>query len=374
MSTRSGEGSFERWTARVGDPSEKGLREVLVEVSLTVGAGASSMPASLCFEGYGAGIPLKSYLASSIALSFLCVALVGCPEGGLVPEVSDDAGLSGAAASAETADASEQDGSRDAGPQPAGEAKKGAAPSGSKAQPKRAAADAGAPEVEMTDSGAPVSSDDAGAQPPRQAGASDAGSTPASGEIETVMMYVVYSFGIGGGVYPNPRPIILFKDGSATTDINFVVRGLDVPTHKVMFPDTWTEWKTIDGKVARRNGMSWTALDFQLKYPPNASSLALDDTFTHLNGLTIGETTAFTQKSVRFFSDHRVIWGSSAGVIDPNATVASLPPDQRGTYQIDGYTIEFKWDDGKITEASFVWSEQDPGAVFIAGAGYVLLD
>ena len=329
---------------------------------------------------------LKSYFACSIAFSLVCAGLTGCADDQAASELSADAGLADAAATAdssvETADDGKQLGAVDAGtepadPEPAKAPMRDAAPSGSMSKPARAERDAGSPEADANSQ-----TDDAGAPAPRP-GASNAGApapttpaamAPVEGEIETVMMYIVYQLGVGGAVSPTPRPIILFKDGSATTDINFVVRGLDVATHKSMFPNTWTEWKIVDGKVARKNGMNWTVLDFQLKYPPNASGLTLDEAYTHLSGATVGETTAFTQQSVRFFADGKVIWGSSTGITGPDTVFGSFPPDQRGTYQIDGYTIEFRWDDGKVTKSSFVWNEQDAGALFIAGAGYVVLD
>lgn len=330
---------------------------------------------------------LKSVFACSIALGLVCVGLGGCFPDKSLPELSADAGPADAAAdedaNAETADERRQRPGPDGGNEAADAASQGAAPSGAMGGPGRAATDAGSRGAAEADKdkdkdAAKDQSRDAGTEPPRPSDAATPTGSPvvtaAQGEIETVMMYITYTIGVGGSPSPTPRPIILFKDGSATTDINFVVRNLDVATHKSMFPNTWTEWKVVDGKVARKSGMDWRPLDFQQKYPPNPSNLALDDAFQHLSGATVGETTAFTQRSVRFFADHKVLWGSVTGVTGPNVVFGSFPPDQRGTYQIDGYTIEFKWDDGKVTRSSFVWNEQDPGAVFIAGAGYVRLD
>jgi len=332
---------------------------------LSDGLGAYDVQVSKPILGpNGVELVLKSSFVCSMVFSLICIGLAGCPADE-APELSVDAAARDDA-SVETADESNKLTSLDAGAELEDASQPDAAVSGSTRKPARSAPDAGAP-----DAAEPDASNDEGSKPAQPSTPASPAMTPAQGEIETVMMYLVYQLGIGGGLTPNPRPIILFKDGSATTDINFVVRDLDVPTHKSMFPETWTEWKVVDGKVARKKEMNWTSLDFQLKYPPNPSSLTFDDTFEHLSGATIGETTAFSQRSVRFFPDHKVIWGSTVGVTGPNVVFGSFPPDQRGTYQIDGYAIEFKWDDGKTTRSSFVWNEQDPGAVFIAGAGYV---
>jgi hypothetical protein len=52
-------------------------------------------------------------------------------------------------------------------------------------------------------------------------------------------MDLVTTVGIGGTILQDPRPMILFKDGWACREMNFVVRGLDEATHRAMFPKAW---------------------------------------------------------------------------------------------------------------------------------------
>ena len=191
-----------------------------------------------------------------------------------------------------------------------------------------------------------------------------------AGDIETVAMDVDYTTD-GVGVYPIPRPTILFKDGSACRDMNFVVRGLSVADHKKMYPNTWLQWREVDSKIQVGNGMKWRVLDFQQRYAPNPSSFTLDQTYTHLTSVSTVDSSAFAQQSVRFTKDHKMLWGSVASVSTPNGSTSAIPPDRRGSYHIDGYVMEISWDDGKSTKTSLVWSAEDPKAVYIGGAGYV---
>lgn|GEM_PF-6398160 len=178
-------------------------------------------------------------------------------------------------------------------------------------------------------------------------------------------------------VLPDPRPIILFKDGWATKDINYFVRGLDIPAHKMMYPKTWVEWQLVDDKVALKNSNGgFTKMTFQNRYEPNSSSLTFEQKFTRLlTGVNVAlGTSAVVQKDIQFWNDHRVVVGSYTGVITPSTVTQVVPPESRGTYHIDGYTIELKWDDGTTKKTSFVWSDEDPEAVYIDGLAYIVFN
>jgi hypothetical protein len=136
------------------------------------------------------------------------------------------------------------------------------------------------------------------------------------------------------------------------SDLDVQQRGLDLAARQAMDPKSWSKWMEIDGKVALQNGDKWRALEFQLKYAPSPSGLTFDKVFSRLNasGGGASDTLVVVTRDIRLTSDHRVEVGSFAGVSSSAGTVTSTAPDQRGTYAIDGYTVELKWDSGKITK------------------------
>ena len=236
---------------------------------------------------------------------------------------------------------------------------------GTSRTPMKRADDAGSGKAKPSSKVPPAADDtDAGPQDKQDAKVSVAG------DIETVAMDVDYTTD-GVGVYPIPRPTILFKDGSACRDMNYVVRGLSVADHQKKYPNTWLQWREVDNKIQVGNGMKWRVLDFQQRYAPSPSTFTLDKTYTHLNSVSTVDSTAFAQQSVRFTKDHKMLWGSVAAVSTPDVTTGAVPADRRGSYHIDGYVMEISWDDGKSTKTSLVWSAEDPKAVYIGGAGYV---
>jgi hypothetical protein len=202
-----------------------------------------------------------------------------------------------------------------------------------------------------------------------------AADTTTSDEIDTVMVEMKYGVGPGGGFTLDVRPVILFKDGTACRDMNFVARHDDVATHRMKYPNAWTRWQVIDGKVALQNGSRWVYLDFQLKYPPLARGYTLNDVYRHLSG---GGNTSFggdvlivTEATYQLTSGHRFAQGSFAGVLSSSVTSLSVPPDQQGDYEIEGYRITLHYDSGKTVTTSFVFNERDPGIILLSGTSFV---
>jgi hypothetical protein len=325
----------------------------------------------------------------------VCALFAGCATDESAAESGQNAGGSGAAGTHAHAphSADEDDSDQDAGPskKPVQPSAAGSGAAGAKATaPAAGGAKAMAPTSSTGSGGSsaatPAAGGSSGGAAASPAANSGSAATPAAGgsggtggaapwdnipvipknmptandEIDTVMMDVKYVLGASGNLDPEPRPIIMFKDGWACRDINFVVENLSVAEHKAMHPDSWVQWKVVDGKVALAKDNDWSKMYFQIKYPPNEVSLALDRAFTFSHVATLGNTSLFTKQSIRFTSDHSVVLGR-----EPADT------SHRGTYLIDGYAITLKWEDGNVTRTSFVWSDKDPAAIYIGGDAYL---
>jgi hypothetical protein len=53
-----------------------------------------------------------------------------------------------------------------------------------------------------------------------------------------------------------------------------------------------------------------------------------------------------------------------------SAAKGSAPADQSGTYELDGYTATFRYDNGEEAVASIVYSPEDAPLVFLNGRDF----
>jgi hypothetical protein len=177
---------------------------------------------------------------------------------------------------------------------------------------------------------------------------------------------------------PAAFPVILFSDGSACTNINFVLSTESAAVDQQHSPGSWTKWKEENGKIALLSGSRYTFLDFQLKYPPLSPGSHLAGTFTRLTGggnTAVGGSVLIVAQTQLYFDEQgRFVIGALTGVTGSGFTFADLPPDRQGTYEIDGYSLELHFEDGKSERTSIVYSPSDPGLVYVGGRSYVVLD
>lgn len=193
---------------------------------------------------------------------------------------------------------------------------------------------------------------------------------------EAIMAETLAGFGVGGTITFDFRPIIIFKDGYACRDINFLLEKMPADTHRSMYPQRWVKWKLIDGKVALQSGQDrWTYLDFQYRYPPLARDATFDGVFTRLTGAGNsafgGDATLAVQSTFLLTKDRRFVQSVSSAVMAGPATAGSAPPDQSGSYELDGYSATFRYDSGKTVTTTVVYTPEDASAVFINGRPYV---
>jgi hypothetical protein len=219
------------------------------------------------------------------------------------------------------------------------------------------------------------------AQIEREASAAVSGGANASqtpNDLETVVADVNYILGVDGLPYPNLRPMLLFKDGTASIDTSLLLEQQDLAQHRAAKPNLWTQWKLVDGKIALLKGGQWTRLEFQTKFPPHDPSFSIEDTFKRVSGAGNtgigGDATLFVEQNLRLTKDKRIVLGSFTAVSVSSTVFANAPPDKRGHYEIDGYSLNVRWDDGRTTETSVVYTLEDQTVIFLGGLGFFRLD
>ncbi|MEP6491666.1 MAG: hypothetical protein ABJF01_03245, partial [bacterium] len=185
--------------------------------------------------------------------------------------------------------------------------------------------------------------------------------------------------GVGGFMTADIYPVVLFRNGDALTD----VAGLSLPggvdVHKRTHPGAWTRWRRDGGKLQVTGKNGWKTLAFQSTYPRLPDGFTLDGLFRSLSGAGTlaagGSQEVVAWNTYRFWPDGRVVRGNGAGgrseAGDVSVTTASMPPNQRGRYRVDGLMLRISYDDGSTEDRILI---TDPASakssIWLDGVGY----
>jgi hypothetical protein len=177
-------------------------------------------------------------------------------------------------------------------------------------------------------------------------------------------------------------PVLLFTDGSACRDTQFVVDKPDLETHRAMHPNAWSRWKMLDGKVAlsSSDGIFRTP-DSQTLYAAITRGFTLDRTFVSVNTNVLSSQEAYTfgvdstySKIVCSTEPVTPFTLKAGGVCPGNST------ETAGRYEIDGYTITSIGGDNSSAvffptsnpyRQPFFYSPDDGSTLFIGQRKYV---
>jgi hypothetical protein len=198
-------------------------------------------------------------------------------------------------------------------------------------------------------------------------------------KIEGIYFVTTYGVGIGGGIIPNFRPYLLFKDGSIYKKLNIAPEYLDIQKSKQEQPQNWGKWKsqgrTID--ITWQQGKPQTWKKWYVGMPANASD-KLSGKYRTIGG---GGNTAFggdvaivSSNTINFTPDGRFSLANSRGATSSSSTVTSNS-NTSGKYQLKGYTLTLQFDDGKTQNLAFYFytdknGVKDPKAIGIGENNY----
>jgi hypothetical protein len=188
------------------------------------------------------------------------------------------------------------------------------------------------------------------------------------------------TMGVGGFLTLKIFPVVLFRDGTALTD----VQGLSFPdglaAHRAANSSEWTRWRRQGGAYQLLKDGTWTKLAFQQTYAALPADFRLAGRYRKLSGagtLAIGGSQSVSVVSEYLFSgDGRVVKsgvvGATGGAGDIGTAISQVQPSERGRYRIDGVTLVIRWDDGSEQRRILVTDPTDPkSAIWLDGTGYV---
>lgn len=201
--------------------------------------------------------------------------------------------------------------------------------------------------------------------------------SPIAGQIDSFGFDTKPAMGVGGFITTSIYPVVLFKNGSALTDVT----GLNNPAaHRRANPENWVQWRRSGGKIELMKSSGWKAMSFSRTYASLPAGFTLNGLFRRLSGsgnIGMGGNQSVTGVSdYRFWPDGAVVRGGSLGSTaasgDSSVVTSSVSPNARGRYRIDGLTLAIRYDDGSSERRILVADPADPKtAIWLDGRGYV---
>lgn len=199
------------------------------------------------------------------------------------------------------------------------------------------------------------------------------------GDIEAFGFDSAMTAGVGGFLTTRIYPVVLFRDGSALTDVAGLASPGGIAQHRREHPKAWAQWRREGSEIQLLKGGTWSKLPFRNTYPSLPNGFRLDGFFRSLGGagtVAIGGTQSVAAWSeYQFWPDGRIQRGGGAGAQAADAggsvVATAAEPNRRGQYRIDGLELVVRWDDGRDERRILITDPADPkAAIWLDGVGY----
>ena len=181
-------------------------------------------------------------------------------------------------------------------------------------------------------------------------------------DIKGVVIHMEYGYGVGGMITTEYRPYLLLNDGTIYKQIKESPYDLDVTTSRQSESTKWGSWK-LDGKtlvvtLPQKNGApktdKWTKNWFWAKAATTGEKIK--GSYKTIGGggntalggnamIVVATNISFNEKGQ--FTLEKTAGGSA------DATTTYAKKNTAGSYTLNGYSIEFKYNDGKVTNQLF---------------------
>jgi hypothetical protein len=210
-----------------------------------------------------------------------------------------------------------------------------------------------------------------------RSGSKAASASALAAQIDSFGFDTKVGVGMGGFITTEIYPMVLFRDGTALTDVE---RLANPEAHRRANPEDWIPWQHVGGKVELAKSSRWEALPFPKTYASLPIRYRLNGLFRRLSGvgnIAIGGGESVSAVSeYRFWPDGAVVRGGSLGASAASGTSSvvtnSVSPNLLGTYRIDWLTLSIVFDDRSTERRILVADPSDPKtAIWLDDYGYV---
>jgi hypothetical protein len=202
-------------------------------------------------------------------------------------------------------------------------------------------------------------------------------------EIKGVVINAESGTGVGGMVIIEYRPYLLLQDGSAYRYPVVAPYDLDVAASKTAEPNKWGTWK-LEGKtlvvtLPRKGVMKterWDDNWFWAKTPiPNEKLKGAYETISGGGNTALGGTTMiFSSSNITFNDKGQFTMKKSAGGSNADfdvSTSAYSNSNAAGTYKLNGYSIEMRYNNGQVVRKLFYFYPDSRTTFGIGDDAYV---
>jgi hypothetical protein len=194
-------------------------------------------------------------------------------------------------------------------------------------------------------------------------------------KIDSFGFDTAMTFGVGGFLSQDVRPVVLFRNGEALKDVKGLTYAGGLAAHRSVKPKAWTQWRRRNGRVELSTDKGWKKLPFSTTYQSLPNQFRLDGTYRSLSGtgnVAIGGSSSVAAWNTYTFSaDGRVVRGGGAGASSGDVVTSSVAPNQRGRYQVEGLILRIRYDDGSVEEWIVIANPKDPNtAIWLDGNSY----
>jgi len=194
--------------------------------------------------------------------------------------------------------------------------------------------------------------------------------------LDKVIIEQGYTVGIGGGMKIKFRSYLLFKDGTILRNPHEAPADLDVSRSRAQRSQDWGRYQTEGDKIQVwwSDGKSESISQWWVGRPAKSGSrLSGLYQLTSVSGGGGGTTMVVSSDAFQFnadgsFSNKSLVGGSSRSPLSP---FGKSQEQERGSYRLDGYTIELKTTDGRIQRVLFFYLSDSEDAVGIGSQMFV---
>lgn len=205
-------------------------------------------------------------------------------------------------------------------------------------------------------------------------------------EIKGIAINMEYISGVGGGIYPSYEPYLLLTDGSIYDGPSVSPYHFDVAKSKQLEPAKWGSWKAV-GKTMeiswpekKDKSDTWEKNWFWARPATNGEKVAGAYKTISGGGNTAlgGNVMVVSASNITFnkngqFTMVSTSGGSNSGDFGVSSS-AYAHKDGAGTYILNGYSLELRFNNGKVQQKSFYFYPDSKEALGIGTSAYVLSD
>ncbi|WP_234734471.1 hypothetical protein [Tellurirhabdus bombi] len=194
-------------------------------------------------------------------------------------------------------------------------------------------------------------------------------------QIQGVYMHSEMRYGVGGFMYQEYEPYVLLKDGTLYKNITVSPYDLDVPASRKVEANKWGTWQKNGSKMNIRwsDGKTDSWDKWHLGQPARRNETITGSFKTISGGGDIamgGSTMIVSSKNITFSPDGKFTYESMGGGSSSSSGVgvsAYSNQDKAGNYQLDGYTLTLKFNNG-LEERRFFYFYPDSRRHFGIGS------